>query len=47
MTKTIAEIAKAENYSQILNLGGVELAYSDPAHDLTQKVMTKLGIKQQ
>ncbi|NQY06926.1 MAG: OmpH family outer membrane protein [Flavobacteriaceae bacterium] len=47
ITQVIAEIAKAENYSQILNLGGVELAYSDPAHDLTQKVMTKLGIKQQ
>ena len=46
ITKAISEIAKAGNYSQILNLGGVELAYFDEGHDITKKVMAKLGIKE-
>lgn len=46
ITTAISEIAKAENYSQILNLGGVELAYFDQNNDITKKVMAKLGIKE-
>ena len=46
ITKAISEIAKAGNYSQILNLGGVELAYFDEKQDITKAVMTKLGIKE-
>lgn len=45
MAKTIEEVAKSKGYSQILTLGGVELAYFDPTHDITKLVMTKLGIK--
>ena len=46
ITKAISEIAKAGNYSQILNLGSVELAYFDEGHDITKKVMAKLDIKE-
>lgn len=41
----IAEICKAEGYTQILTISGNEFAYIDEKHDITQKVMDKLGIK--
>lgn len=46
MAKAIEEVAQANKYTQILNLGGAELAYFDPNHDITKKVMAKLGIKE-
>lgn len=46
MAKVIEEVAVAEGYSQILNLGSVELAYFSPSHDVTAIVLTKLGIKE-
>jgi len=40
------EIAAAEGYTQVLSIGnGNAVAYADPAYDLTNKVMAKLGIK--
>lgn len=41
----IAEICKAEGYTQILTISGNEFAYIDEKHDITQKVMDKLGLK--
>lgn len=41
----IAEIAKADGYTQVLTSSGNEFAYLDETFDMTQKVMTKLGIK--
>tara|TARA_R110001632_G_scaffold29662_8_gene78606 strand:+ start:3579 stop:4097 length:519 start_codon:yes stop_codon:yes gene_type:complete len=45
LRETIAEIAKAESYTQIITSSGNELAYVDETYDITQKVMAKLGIK--
>lgn len=41
----IQEIAKADGYSQVFTITTSGLAFADPAYDLTQKVLTKLGIK--
>jgi len=41
----VAEIAKADGYTQILTSSGNEFAYLDDNFDITEKVMTKLGIK--
>lgn len=41
----IAEICKAEGYTQILTISGNEFAYIDEKYDITQKVMDKLGLK--
>ncbi|WP_459212301.1 OmpH/Skp family outer membrane protein [Aquimarina rhabdastrellae] len=38
------EIAKAQGYSQVFTIGN-NLAYIDPKFDLTEAVLTKLGIK--
>ena len=46
ITKTIASISETNNYSQILNLGGVELAYYAESHDITKLVMDQLGLKE-
>jgi len=43
--KVIAEVAKAESYTQILTTSGNEFAYIDDKFDITQKVMNKLGLK--
>jgi len=43
--KALEEIAKAEKFTQVFTITTSGLAYVDPNFDLTQKVMTKLGIK--
>lgn len=41
----IAEISKAEGFTQVLTTSGNEFAYIDEKFDITQKVMDKLGLK--
>ncbi|WP_298511725.1 OmpH family outer membrane protein [uncultured Kordia sp.] len=41
----VAAVAKTEKYTQVFTLDGNELAYVDPAFDLTLKTATKLGLK--
>lgn len=43
--KVLEEVAKTEGYSQVFTTTISGLAYADPAYDLTQKVLNKLGIK--
>lgn len=38
------EVIKEENYTQILHAGGNALAFAAEQYDITNKVMTKLGI---
>jgi len=45
ITEVIAEVAKANGYSQILTITGNELAYLDSKFDITKLVMAKMGIK--
>lgn len=45
LSGVIAEIAKADGYTQILTTTGNEFAYADKKYDITQKVMDKMGIK--
>ena len=45
LSDAIAEISKAEGFSQVLTTSGNEFAYLDNAYDLTDKVIAKLGIK--
>ncbi|GGG99294.1 hypothetical protein GCM10011416_16990 [Polaribacter pacificus] len=45
ITEVIAEVAKANGYSQILTITGNELAYLDSKFDVTKLVMAKMGIK--
>ena len=45
LSEVIAEIAKANGYTQILTTTGNEFAYADERYDITQKVMDKLGLK--
>jgi len=40
----LEEVAKAEGYTQILTVNNSGLAYLDPKFDLTDTVLTKLGI---
>ncbi|MFT5892464.1 MAG: outer membrane protein [Dokdonia sp.] len=41
----VAIVAKELGYTQVLNIGNNNnLAYVDPAHDITLKVLTKMGI---
>ncbi|WP_405604305.1 OmpH family outer membrane protein [Polaribacter sp. Asnod1-A03] len=44
LNDVIQEIAKAEKFTQILTISGNQFAYIDNKLDLTEKVMTKLGI---
>jgi|UniRef100_UPI00404741D2 outer membrane protein len=46
VTEVIAEVAKANGYSQILTITGNELAYLDTKFDITKLVLAKLGIKE-
>lgn len=41
----VAEIAKAGGYSQIITTTNTEFAYIDLTHDLTEKVLKKMGIE--
>ena len=44
--ENVAIVAKELGYTQVLNIGNNNnLAYVDPAHDLTLKVLAKMGIK--
>jgi len=45
LNDVIQEIAKAEKYTQILTVSGNQFAYIDSKFDLTEVVMTKLGIE--
>ena len=45
VSEVIAEVAKANGYTQILTTQGNEFAYVDKRFDITQLVMDKLGIK--
>ena len=45
LREVIAEIAKANGYTQILTTTGNEFAYLDEKFDITQMVMDKLGLK--
>lgn len=45
ITEVVAEVAKANGYSQILTTTGNELAYIDSNFDITKLVMEKMGIK--
>ena len=45
LRKVIADIAKADSYTQVLTTSGNEFAYIDEKFDITKKVMDKLGIK--
>ena len=40
----LEEVAKAEGYTQVLTVSNSGLAYLDPNYDLTNTVLTKLGI---
>ena len=40
----LEEVAKAEGYTQILTVSNSGLAYLDSNYDLTDTVLTKLGI---
>lgn len=40
----LEEVAKAEGYTQILTVSNSGLAYLDPKYDLTNTILTKLGI---
>jgi outer membrane protein len=40
----LQEVAKEEGYTQILSVNNSGLAYLDPNYDLTNTVLTKLGI---
>ncbi|WP_296637302.1 OmpH family outer membrane protein [Polaribacter sp.] len=46
LNTAIDEIAKANGYTLILTIGGNQFAYLDDNHDITKKVMEKLGVKE-
>ena len=45
LSDAIAEIAKANGYSQVLTTTGNQFAYIDNTFDITDLVIKKLGIK--
>jgi outer membrane protein len=45
LREVIAEISKANGYTQILTTTGNEFAYIDEKYDITKAVMDKLGLK--
>lgn len=46
IAEVVSVVAKEQKYTQILNVGNNNnLAYIDPAFDITVAVMTKMGIK--
>ena len=46
LREVIAEVAKANGYTQILTTTGNEFGYIDERFDITQLVLDKLGIKE-
>jgi len=47
LNKVIADISKAKGYTQILTTTGNQFAYLDERFDITNLVLTKLGIKEE
>ena len=45
LSGAIKEVATADSFTQILTSSGNEFAYIDEAFDITEKVITKLGLK--
>ena len=45
LSDAIVEISKAEGFTQVLTTSGNEFVYLDDTYDLTEKVISKLGIK--
>lgn len=43
--QAVQELAIANQYTQVFTTNGNEFAYFDRTHDLTERVLTKLGIK--
>ncbi len=46
LSEVIAEVAKANGYTQILTTNGNQFGYIDKDFDITQLVLNKLGIKE-
>ncbi len=46
LSEVIAEVAKANGYTQILTTNGNQFGYIDENFDITQLVLDKLGIKE-
>lgn len=46
LSEVIAEVAKANGYTQILTTNGNQFGYIDERFDITQLVLDKLGIKE-
>ncbi|WP_440121515.1 OmpH family outer membrane protein [Tenacibaculum sp. Ill] len=46
LSEVIAEVAKANGYTQVLTTTGNEFGYIDERFDITQLVLDKLGIKE-
>ena len=46
LSEVIAEVAKANGYTQILTTNGNQFGYIDERYDITQLVLDKLGIKE-
>ncbi|RSC93133.1 OmpH family outer membrane protein [Tenacibaculum singaporense] len=46
LSEIIAEVAKANGYTQVLTTTGNEFGYIDERFDITQLVLDKLGIKE-
>ena len=45
-SEVIQQVAKENGYTQILTIGGNDLAYIDLKYDITKLVLAKLGIKE-
>ncbi|MCF2874238.1 MULTISPECIES: OmpH family outer membrane protein [unclassified Tenacibaculum] len=46
LSEVIAEVAKANGYTQILTTNGNQFGYIDKRYDITKLVLEKLGIKE-
>ncbi len=46
LSEVIAEVAKANGYTQVLTTNGNQFGYIDEKFDITQLVLDKLGIKE-
>lgn len=46
VTEIVTDIAKEKGYTQILTTSGNEFVFIDTAHDITELVLAKLGIKE-
>ena len=46
LSEVIAEVSKANGYTQILTTNGNQFGYIDERYDITKLVLEKLGIKE-